>query len=115
MILIWNFGCQEFNGDPLVLYSMQPGINKTSLVDNRKGFWKVVYLTYLKKDMVDQLYDLKVRIVSTKQTKSITKYYNILKGLYLELDVYENVEMECMNDTKKAKDMIEWERSSLHP
>ena len=64
-------------------------------------------MTYLKKDMVDQLYDLKVRIVSTKQTKSITKYYNILKGLYLELDVYENVEMECMNDTKKAKDMIE--------
>ena len=67
----------------------------------------MVYLTYLKKDMVDQLYDLKVRIVSTKQTKSITKYYNILKGLYLELDVYENVEMECMNDTKKANDMIE--------
>ena len=82
-------------------------LTRLLLLTIAKDIWKEVYLTYLKKDMVDQLYDLKVRIVSTKQTKSITKYYNILKGLCLELDVYENVEMECMNDTKKANDMIE--------
>ena len=51
-----------------------------------KDIWEVVYLTYTKKGMVDQLYDLKVRIVFTKQsTKSVTRYYNISKGLWQEL------------------------------
>ena len=38
------------------------------------------------------------------------EYYNSLKGLLMELDLYQNMEMKCTVDSKKMRDMLEIER-----
>ncbi|RVW15067.1 hypothetical protein CK203_084809 [Vitis vinifera] len=48
--------------------------------------------------------------MNTKQgTSSVTEYYNSLKGLLMELDLYQNMEMEFAADSKKM-DMLEMGR-----
>ena len=34
---------------------------------------------------------------------SVTEYYNSLKGLLMELDLYQNMEMESTADSKKME------------
>ena len=47
--------------------------------------------------------------MNTKQgTLSVTQYYHSLKGLLIELNLYQNMEMESIADSKKM-DMFEME------
>ena len=47
--------------------------------------------------------------MNTKQgTSSVTEYYNSLKGLLIELNLYQNMQMESIADSKKM-DMLEME------
>ena len=43
-----------------------------------------------------QIYELKTKIHDVKQgTLSIIEYYNVINGLWLELDHYQSFKMEC--------------------
>ena len=46
-----------------------------------------------------QIYEIKTKITTTKQgTLSVVEYYNIMKGLWLELEYYQNFKMKCIED-----------------
>lgn len=48
---------------------------------------------------VAQIYKIKTKIHSTKQgTLSVIEYYNIMKGLWLGFDYYQNVKMKYSED-----------------
>ena len=52
-----------------------------------KDVWDAVHQTYSKALDVAQTYEIKVKIEVTKQgNKAITKYANMLKNLWQELD-----------------------------
>lgn len=56
-----------------------------------KENWEASHQMYSKVQDVTQIYELKTKMNTTKQgTLSITEYYNTLKGLWLELDCYQN-------------------------
>ena len=78
-------------------------ISKTYLLlPTARDIWEAVSKTYSKVGVSSQIFELKRHIINTKQGSSIfTEYYNTLKGLLLELDLYQNLEMESTIDTKK--------------
>ena len=43
-------------------------------------------------------------------TSSVTDYYNNLRGLLAELDIYQILEMESAADTKRLRNLLEMER-----
>ena len=95
-----------------LLNSMQPEIRKTYLLlPTARDIWEAVNKTYSKVGFTSQIFQIKPQIMNTKQgTPSVTEYYNSLKGLLMELDIYQNIEMESAADSKKLKDMLEMER-----
>ena len=57
------------------------------------------------------IYEIKTKITTTKQgTLSITEYYNVMKGLWLELDYYKNFQMKCSEDVAMLLKFVERER-----
>ncbi|KAH9657194.1 retrovirus-related pol polyprotein from transposon RE1 [Citrus sinensis] len=92
--------------------SMEQEIGQTYLfLPTAKDLWDVVTETYSDLGNSAQIYDLKTRIRETKQgSQGVTKYYNILKGLWQELDQYYDGEWECAADSAKYKKMLEKER-----
>ena len=53
---------------------------------------------------------IKTKILATKQgTFLVIKYYNIMEGLWLELDYYQNFEMECSKDATMLQKFVERE------
>lgn len=47
------------------------------------------------------LYALQTKIVAIKQNNlPLIEYFNLVKGLWLELDQYQNLKMVCLKDTK---------------
>ncbi|KAH9753027.1 protein kinase domain-containing protein [Citrus sinensis] len=92
--------------------SMESEIGQTYLfLPTAKDLWDAVTETYSDLGNSAQIYDLKTRIRETKQgSQGVTKYYNILKGLWQELDQYYDGEWECAADSAKYKKMLEKER-----
>ena len=92
--------------------SMEQEIGQTYLfLPTAKDLWDAVTETYSDLGNSAQIYDLKTRIRETKQgSQGATKYYNILKGLWQELDQYYDGEWECAVDSAKYKKMLEKER-----
>lgn len=61
-----------------------------------KEIWDAINQIYLKAKNVAHVYDLKVKIVTTKQeNKPITEYANLLKSLWMELDPYRMIKTKC--------------------
>ena len=57
------------------------------------------------------IYEIKTKIGATKQgTFFVTKYHNIMKSLWLELDYYQNIKMKCNEDAAMMLKFVERER-----
>lgn len=55
-----------------------------------------------------QVYELKRRIHEAKQgEKSVSSYFNMLQGLWKELDHYQNFQAKCSKDASKFQKLIE--------
>ncbi|TXG60888.1 hypothetical protein EZV62_012251 [Acer yangbiense] len=95
-----------------LIRSMQPEIIKTYLLlPTAREIWLAVHKTFSKIGFTSQIFQIKRQIEKTKQGNiSVTDYYNNLKGLLTELDLYQNVEMESATDTARLKDLLEKER-----
>ena len=91
---------------------MEPEIGQTYLfLPTTKDLWDAVTEAYSDLGNSAQIYDLKIRIRETKQgSQGVTKYFNIWKGLWQELDQYYDGEWECVVDSAKYKKTLEKER-----
>ena len=77
-------------------------------MSSTKKVWDVVLQTYSKKGDVAQIYELKTIIHNTKQKDlSVIAYYNRLKVLWQELDLYQHIEMESAADATRLVEIIE--------
>ena len=53
---------------------------------------------------------IKTKILATKEgTFLVVKYYNIMEGLWLELDYYQNFKIECSKDATMLQKFVERE------
>ena len=53
---------------------------------------------------------IKTKILATKEgTFLVIKYYNIMEGLWLELDYYQNFKIECSKDATMLQKFVERE------
>ena len=69
------------------------------LLTTTRDIWKIVRQTYSEARDAAHIYETKTEIDATKQgTFFVTKYYNIMKSLWLELDYYHNINMKCNED-----------------
>ena len=57
-----------------------------------KAGWDTIQKTYSKMQDAVSLYEIKTKI-------SVTDYYNVINGVWLELDHYDNLKMKCSEDT----------------
>ena len=82
MSLLWN--------------TMQPEINKTYMfLTTKQEIQEAIKQTYSKVKDATQIYEKKTKIHSTKQgSLSIVENYNLTKGLWFELDYYQNLTMK---------------------
>lgn len=94
-----------------LLNSMQPEIAKTCLfLHIAREIWDAVSNTHSTVGMKAQIYGLKVKIHNTKQgASSVAEYYNKIESLWLELDHYQNFEIECSSDVVKLQKTTERE------
>ena len=95
-----------------MLYSMQPEIGKPFLfLSSAKEVWDAVSQRYSKKWDATQIYELKTLIHVTEQKGlSMTTYYNTLKVLWQELDLYQHIEMESTANATRLAEMIKQDR-----
>lgn len=57
------------------------------------------------------MYEIKVKTSTAKQgSKTVTRYTNMLKNLWQELDHYRFIETKCPNDAVILKNYIENDR-----
>ena len=94
-----------------LLQSIQPEISRNYLIFFTKcDIWMVVNRTYSKVGFTSQIFQIKRQIQKTKQRAlSVTKYFNILKGLLIELDLYIALEMKSPTNERRVKEMLEQE------
>ena len=71
--------------------SMLSKINDTVMfLRTTKEIWDVVKLTYSKVHDAAQIYEIRTKVVATKQgSRLITEYANLLQTLWQELDHYQ--------------------------
>ncbi|RVW34419.1 L-arabinokinase [Vitis vinifera] len=77
--------------------SMQPEISRTCMFLSRaKEIWESVYHTYSKVRDATQMFELRQGFTVPKQSiLSITEYCNVIRSLWLGLDQYQNLRMQC--------------------
>ncbi|XP_073221559.1 uncharacterized protein [Cicer arietinum] len=92
--------------------SMIPKISDTCMfLKSTKEIWETVEETYSKAKDAAQIYDVKVKTVAAKQgNRSVTKYANQLKSLWMELDHYRVIKAKCSEDSAILKEYIEQDR-----
>jgi len=73
--------------------------------------WEIVYQTYSKPKDASVIFDVKTKINASKQGQlTVTKYYNLMLGLWLELDQYQAIKMVCQADTATLNQILERDR-----
>ncbi|KAJ1396248.1 hypothetical protein SESBI_32748 [Sesbania bispinosa] len=90
-------------------HSMTPEISRNCMFfANAREIWDNLSQTYsMKKDIV-ACYELENKIFSTKQgVLSVTDYYSVLNGLWIELDQYQNLKMKCTADSATLTEFID--------
>ncbi|RVW61060.1 hypothetical protein CK203_045851 [Vitis vinifera] len=75
-----------------------------------REIWETVRQTYSKMQDVALIYEIKTKITTKQGTLSITEYSNVMKGLWLELDYYQNFQMKCSEDAAMLLKSVERER-----
>ena len=80
-----------------LIHSMEPEISRNYIfLDTAKEIWDAVSVTYSQIGNMAQVYELKRRIHEAEQgEKSVSSYFNMLQGLWKELDHYQNFQAEC--------------------
>ncbi|KAJ1386917.1 Retrotransposon gag domain [Sesbania bispinosa] len=90
-------------------HSMTPEISRNCMFfASGREIWDNLSQTYsMKKDIV-ACYDLENKIFSTKQgVLSVTDYYSVLNGLWIELDQYQNLKMKCTANSATHTEFID--------
>ena len=76
-----------------------------------KEIWDAVNETYSKVRDMTQIFEIKTRVSSTRQDNhSVTKYANIFKSQWQELDHYQCLKMMCSEDAALLKRFVEKEK-----
>ena len=88
---------------------MQPKFSKNyMLLSTTKEIWDMVKRTYSKVQDVSIIFEIKMKLSSTKQGVLIVKeYYNEMNGYQLELDHYQNIKIECGKDAATFNSILE--------
>jgi len=90
---------------------MQLEVIKNYMLSSANDIWETVRRTYSKIQDASVIYEIKMKLHSTKQGASlITKYYNKMNGFWLELDHYQNIKMECGKDAATLHSIFERDR-----
>ncbi|WVZ19805.1 hypothetical protein V8G54_007127 [Vigna mungo] len=91
--------------------SMAPEIRKNYMFhSSAKEIWEDLQSTFSLKKNLAATHDLKNRIFTTTQgSLSVSKYYGILNGLWMELDQIQTMKM-CKTDAAVLAEFIEGER-----
>ena len=73
-----------------------------------KEIWDIVKQTYSKVQNASVIFEIKTNISSTRHVSLIvTKYYNKMNGLWLELDHYQDIKMVCSEDAATLSCILE--------
>ncbi|KAI9194566.1 hypothetical protein LWI28_007174 [Acer negundo] len=92
--------------------SMTPEVSDTCMfMETAKNIWDTCMQTYSRVRDAAQIYDIKTRVLATKQgNRSITEYSSILQHLWQELDHYQCIKMKCSDDAAVLKRFVEKDR-----
>ena len=92
--------------------SMEPEISQTYMhLSTAKQLLDVVNDTYSDLGNSSQVYELKTKIRNTTQgNMSVTSYYNMLKSLWQELDLFYDLEWSCAEDSAQYQRTVEKDR-----
>ena len=93
--------------------SMQPETSGTCMfLTTTRDIWETIRQTYSKVRDAPHIHKIKTKIGATKQdTFVVTKYNNIMKSLWLELDYYQNIKMKCSEDAAMMLKFVQSERT----
>ena len=91
---------------------MEPKIRRTYLFYKMaKEVWKSVQEMYSDLEDFSQCFEVRSAIRNTKQgMNSVTKYFNVLVGLWHEMDMFYAITWESPTDSTQYNKMIERER-----
>lgn len=92
--------------------NITPKISDTCMfLDTTKEVWDCVHETYSKVNDATQIYEIKTKMLGAKQgTRIVTKYANYLKGLWQEINLYQNKQIKCNDDALVLKRFVEKDR-----
>ena len=76
-----------------------------------KELWDSVHQMYSDLTNDSQVYELELQLGETKQGgNSVTKYFSIMKGLWQDLDMFDDYVWKCPDDCKHYQKTIEHNR-----
>ena len=76
-----------------------------------KELWDSVYHMYFDLENQSQVYELQLKLGEVKQEiYLVTKYFNVLKCLWQELDMYNEYEWKSSKECEHNKKMVESNR-----
>jgi len=89
--------------------AMQPKVSKNFMfLSLAKEIWEIVRQTYSKVEDASMIFEIKSKIGGTKQGQlTVTEYYNRVRGLWLELDHYQDIKMVCSEDATTLNRIFE--------
>ncbi|XP_071926035.1 uncharacterized protein [Coffea arabica] len=92
--------------------SMLPEISDTCMfLPTAQDIWTTIRQTYSKARDAALIYEIKTKILATKQGNlSVTQYANLLQNLWQKLDQYRCVQILCSEDAATLKNFIEKDR-----
>ena len=95
-----------------LVHSMEDSIGETYLFySTAKGIWDAVHLAYSNYDYTSQVFELQNRARSLKQGDlDVTRYFNLLKKLWQELDLFHFCDWKDPEDAILYKKMLTKER-----
>ena len=88
---------------------MEPEIDQTNMyLSTTKQLWDAMNETYSYLANSLQVYELKTKIGNTtKGNLFVTSYYNMLKSLWQELDLFYDLEWSCAEDNAQYQRTVE--------
>ncbi|XP_052206803.1 LOW QUALITY PROTEIN: 1-phosphatidylinositol-3-phosphate 5-kinase FAB1B-like [Diospyros lotus] len=88
--------------------TMQPEISRNFMfLSTAKAVWEIAQQTYSKLQDASVIFEVKIKITATKQSQlTVMDYYNLMRGLWLELDQYQPIKMVCREDAATLNRII---------
>ena len=110
-----NYGLWEAENSTIMAWlinSMEPKIGRTYLFyKTAKEVWESVQEMYSDLEDFSQCFEVRSAIRNTKQgMNSVTEYFNVLVGLWHEMDMFYAITWESPTDSTQYNKMIERER-----